>query len=151
VRLADVIGRRRIEPVVLQYYRRHSNNESGAICNQLIPLTRWHLICERLRGDLAYLGARVRGSSGGQPASEGFDSTAMEWLERVLPHAPPSCAQELHAFATRLRARQSMQLWRAGLAGIPIHRRLPKVWQNWRSGGYAQFRGWISMARDVLR
>ena len=105
-----------------------------AVCDAELTLFRQH------GGNLSGMGRW----SAWQEAKKSIADNTFAWSEKLYRAA----YERLGGEALFTRAEHSAA--RAGM-DVPLVRRLPAVWHEWRSGNYRRFaRGWKSVAQDLL-
>ena len=104
-----------------------------SVCDAELTLFRQH-------GDnLSGMGRR----SAWQEAKQSIADNTFAWSEKLYRSAFDRLGDEA------LLARAEHAAVRAGM-DVPLVRRLPAVWHEWRSGNYRRFaRGWKSVAQDL--
>lgn len=147
VKMADGVGRKRVNGVVLQYYRRHGRNESLALTNRLEKITRKDVFHRGLRN----LRREWRGDA--HPLVERQLKRAILFLEGVERAVERSnrdqaewevYAQENRAYVAAVRAR----FHALRTTGI---RRTIGILRLWFGGCYGKGEGRLSTAcRDLL-
>lgn len=146
--LGRTLNCRYFVPEVLQLYRRHEKNTSTWPTTSTRPATRWHLLRAQLRwGQLkedpcAASGRRLeqlRVLKRRLEAHEGH-------LQKILP--PGSQGAGVMA---GIRQEEGANESRRYLQQLPFIRRLIAGLRFYLAGGYRQFQGWKSLARDIVR
>lgn len=139
---------RQFVPEVLQLYRRHGKNTSAWPTTSTSPATRWHVLRDKmtwrnLRADpWAASGRRLAQLS----VLKGRLQAHEAYVQKILPDGMETAqvmawiGREEHAN----EARQSLQR-------LPWRRRLIASLRFYLAGGYRQFEGWKSLARDMVR
>lgn len=150
VRIAYGMGRRRIVPEVLQYYRRHGKNESQWIVNRTTRVTRWHVRAEHWKGRVKRLIGRGSGTSTPCRSVGASQLLVRRCAEAALGRAPEPYATDLRRYLDRLDQQARAQAQRADIRQQQLPARLGSVLSFWRVGGYAGFSGVKSAVRDLV-
>lgn len=150
IEIADGLGRKRIYPVVMQYYRRHGKNESQVIVNRTARVTRWHVRAEEWRRRLARL---VRRQSS-QPVAirSPFPSQyyMLNWARDAADRVPDRLQADLMRFQACLEVHLQALSRRQEIRTLPLRSRAREAFLHWRRGGYASSSGFKSALRDVV-
>ncbi len=148
VRLADGLGRKRIIPDVLQYYRRHGDNKSQWITSRTTRVSRWQLRAEAWQAQLR------RMIKGRQPPTPDWTTRLgtlqLEWARDIAAQAPAWLQDDLARFQATRQRREDVIQRRRQIQRLPLRRRLVEVPAFLRSGGYARFSGVKSAVRDLV-
>lgn len=140
--LAMALGVRALHQRPLQYYRRHASNASNSITSSPAKVT-------------ALDALRV---SGLRDATKGWQRE-LEWRKATWSRIGESAKtleslgladRQSSAMSTLARHMQDLSD-RIQNMTVPRLRRLPRVMGLWMRGGYRQFAGWKSAAKDILR
>jgi glycosyltransferase involved in cell wall biosynthesis len=144
VRFADGVNARLICERVLQYYRRHGNNESHFIVNRLKKTTKWSW-------------CKVLISSNWPPVSEAEELAGLqqkqlllEGVERALGRDNGEYTVHLQAMESEIRAFLQMMERRREIRRKWLLSRLVASLTYWVDGGYRNASGLQSVVRDVL-
>lgn len=148
VGIAGEIGRKRIVPDVLQYYRRHDRNESRWIVNRTRRVTRWDVRVEAwINQWRSWRDRRIRVAADGARPS----ISRLEWARTALDRAPPGLRDDLRRWRAELERQEIADTRRREIRSLPLPRRSLAAWKFWRDGGYGRYSGVLSMARDIAR
>jgi glycosyltransferase involved in cell wall biosynthesis len=147
--LAHQLGVSRILDEPLQLYRRHESNASAHPYYQDRPLS----LRDRVRGELRSLSGRRRRVLREFWAMDvaGHDDMARRIEDRLPFLAQLGLEQQARETLDRLKARNRVARARLAAVTSPWHRRAKQIWSLWRSGGYAEFSGWKSAAKDLVQ
>lgn len=150
VGIADRMGRKRIVPEVLQYYRRHNDNESQWIVNRTTRVTRWHVRAERWRLLFRGLLRRDAGKPTQGPTTSPAHALMQQWAQVTARHAPEPYASDLLAYLAHIEKQERGQARRSEIRGQAFPQRMGSVACFWRDGGYQAFSGVKSALRDLM-
>lgn len=149
VGIANGLGRRRILPEVLQYYRRHGSNESHWIVNRTTRVTRWHVRADRWKNLFIRL-CSVRPDAG--LAKHPLASPLWlrrQWAEEALKKSPEPYLADIRRYFERVDRHFRSQAQRATIRKLPFPARLKAVLKFWREGGYASRPKWKGAFKDL--
>jgi glycosyltransferase involved in cell wall biosynthesis len=141
VGFARALGRARIVPEALQYYRRHSANASQFIANDPRKLPRLLLVRQML--------SHSKGFWRDESARIGIWSDRLD-LILAGGHAGPEMTGELQDLSRRLTAKQAALQVRLALLEKPRPRRMLPVAAMLLRGRYQHFAGLRTAVRDIL-
>lgn len=150
VGIADALERKLILPDVLQYYRRHGNNESQWIVNRASRVTRWdYQVADwQMRLRRWFRGSiRITPTSGALMPPQVF---MLQWARRAAERAPEWLRGDLVRYLENLQRHDQVLQKRHEIQRLPFSKRLVNVFAFWRAGGYACFAGFKSAMRDLL-
>lgn len=141
-RLALALGVRALHECPLQYYRRHGENASNCFASKPVRMTSIDALRESGLKDA---------TAGWQRELARVQSTELRINERVdtLKYLGLFEKQKL-ARATLVRNMENLNV-RIRNMTKPRILRIPNVLLLWIRGGYRQFAGWKSAAKDILR
>ena len=145
VNMAEGVGRKRVCPDVLQWYRRHGQNESHYIANRTTKVTRATLLKHYL-SCLIQGGVLPEGSVDSSAQLQAFLAGVSDARDRSL--SPLS--DEFNDHLLRLENRLSALDGRLAVRVKARWMRLPGVLRLWRKGAYGEFAGAKSAVRDLL-
>lgn len=151
VGLAMGMGRKRIMREVLQYYRRHAENQSQIISNRVTRVTRRHVLALKFR-ELAF----ERKAALLSPPCESSilhgspESIMLGWLESFEKTASGSWTSDLMRFRVQLQKHVDALAKRALIRKLPLPKRAIEAIKFWWSGGYFWFLGAKSLLRDIV-
>lgn len=136
--LARSLEVHRTVPEVLQYHRRHDGNLSPDVLNSFAQTSR----LARLRWYFAITPDHLANF---YPYYEGV-------VDRLSPASPATSGSAERDRLGLARAERRLSALRArhAIARRPRWRRLPAVVDLAKAGGYGQFNGWKSIAKDLL-
>lgn len=146
--LGNALKCRRFVPTVLQSYRRHDTNTSSSPTTSTRSATRYHMLKEKLK----WSNIRRNPSSATVRRLEQINGLATRlkahavYLQRSLPEKS-SLAEAI----SKLEQEKNANELRLSLQQRPLKSRLFKSLGFYLSGGYRQFEGWKSLARDILQ
>lgn len=146
VKMAEGVGRKRVFADVLQWYRRHNENESQFIANRTTKVTR--LTVFRLR-----LVRLLRGWAQQEQALAVSLEQMRAFLDGVRCARDRSAlplTDEFDAFLGRLEERLSAAEARQAVRAKPRATRLPAVVALWRRGAYGASSGVKTAVLDLL-
>jgi len=143
VQMADGIGRKLVVPDILQWYRRHGDNESQFIANRTTKITRGVVFCDNL---IRAFKADVSSSQFAQSCEQAH--ILLQGVHLAAARASGKISHELRAFARDLEAQCEALDFRRTIRNTPRLRRFHLIYQLWRKNGYSQFSGLISALRD---
>jgi len=148
--IADGMGRKRIVPEVLQYYRRHGDNESQWIVNRTTAVTRWDVfifVC-----GMRFPRLFASGSNTGTFSQVSLHSREMmkEWALATASNVAEPYASDLQKYVVSLDRLERAQAQRAKIRQQNFPKRLVSVLRFWRGEGYADFAGVKSAVRDLV-
>lgn len=139
--LADMLAVRTLIEEPLQLYRRHEANTTSSIFAMRRPTQVDSL--------------RRHGFADPRPAwsaeVENLQCYADRIIERRTLAEQISSPEKVAAALESISEEQGRYRDRAGLLGLSKVRRLPKVLRLWSAGFYANFAGWKSAAKDLIR
>lgn len=150
VGIADGLGRKRIHPEVLQYYRRHGDNESQWIVNRTKRVTRWHVRAQKWRVRLARLMRRQPSKSVAVQSAMPLQHYMLNWVAEVSDRVPESLQADLLRFQASLEEYLHLLSFRQAIRSMPLVSRAREAFLHWLRGGYASFSGFNSALRDVV-
>jgi hypothetical protein len=145
VKMAQGVGRKRIVADVLQWYRRHDENESQFIANQTTKVTREMVFRRTLKNALFGSDQAVQLSS----ATEQL-RCFLEGVQNASALATPPLSAALSKYAVELEDHLAALERRRIVRGKPRLLRLRAIVDLWRCGGYDQFSGLKSAVRDLV-
>lgn len=145
VKMAEGVGRKRVFRDVLQWYRRHEENESQFIANRTTKVTRGmafrHSLARVVQGD----GQQEQGAQSCNEARY-----FLEGVRKASTRAEPPLSDGFGNFAQRLEQRATAMEGRLAMREKGRWRRLPDVVRLWKGGAYHEFSGVKSAVRDLL-
>lgn len=159
VEIADRLGRKRVVADVLQYYRRHSNNESQWIVNRTMRVTRWDVLAGKWRSHFAQIGQRrnAEREGGNRHLLRSPEVLMFEWVRDAVRHAPPLLKidlkrifDELEREALLCNQRDTLFVQRLEIRKLGFLPRSLAAYMMWRAGNYQLFSGFQSAIRDIL-
>jgi glycosyltransferase involved in cell wall biosynthesis len=139
--LAVLLGVRTLIEEPLQFFRRHGANTTESVMHRHQKVGLKNLIDDRMKRPPreAWL-ERIR-----------VLSLYKSWLSQNVPTVealnPVALNRALDAIDHEMLSMRN----RAALASLPRPRRIGKIWDLWRHGGYRYFYGWKSIVRDFVR
>lgn len=146
VKMAEGVGRKRVVADVLQWYRRHDQNESQFIANRTNKVTRGIVFRQMLMN--AFL------SDDQHKQLSAASDQARCFLEGVRDASTRAAVKPLSAalsiYAVELERRLMVFKQRCKIREKPRLARLPAIIDLWRCDGYALFSGIKSAARDLF-
>ena len=145
VRMADGIGRKRVCGEILQWYRRHDENESQFIANRTAKVTRVMVLKHSLLR-LIQRGGQQDDSAAASGQLRAFQAGVRAARDRSRP---PLC-DEFNAYLPQLENRLSALEGRLAVRNRSRWTRLPGILLLWRKGAYGEFSGAKSAVRDLL-
>ena len=151
VGIADDLDRKFIIPYVLQYYRRHGNNQSQWIVNRTTRVTWWHIYEARWRNRLSQWFKYVSGNFVDSVINTDTKFLMLEWAKTVANQAPLSLQKDLVKFRNKLQSEQQALAERKEIRMLPLPKRALAAFEYWRTGRYIRFSGLKSAFRDVLK
>lgn len=145
--LGSALQCRHFEPAILQLYRRHGGNTSEWVTTRTRSVSRWHLLGEQLRWCNIRSDPRAATARRLEQLKILKDRvvTCKDYLQAALPDGAQvqrlifALEQEQRGNEERLRHQQ-----------LPFAPRLVHTTRFFLSGGYRQFEGWKSLARDII-
>jgi glycosyltransferase involved in cell wall biosynthesis len=145
VNMAEGVGRKRVVPDVLQWYRRHGQNESHFIANRTTKLTRGFMFKH-------YLSRLIQGGAlpEGSVDSSAQLQTFLAGVRDARDRSAPPLSDEFNAYLLQLDSRLSALECRLAVRAKARWMRLPGVFRLWRKGAYGEFSGAKSAVRDLL-
>lgn len=143
VTLADGMKRKQILPEVMQWYRRHEENESQFIVNRTIKITPWATFCHRM-GNFAKRDTITADSQWEQA------NLFIRGVYSALQKADEPYTTELRTFDAYLAFQQDNLAQRLLIRSRTRNRRPLAVFNFWLRGGYNQFSGLKSAIRDII-
>ena len=150
VGIADALGRKRVLPEVLQYYRRHEQNESQWIVNRTTRVTRWSVRVERWKRSVT----RKRSARSENRKRKKLELSPQwllrEWAQETLKSAPEPYAADLQRYFERVDLQVRAKAQRMAIRKLPFAARLSAVLKLWRDGGYAARSGWKAVLGDLI-
>ena len=150
MRIADGMGRKRVVTEVLQYYRRHGDNESQAMFNSTTAVTRW----DALRIDCGNYFQRlfVSGSSTCMSTQTNFHirQRMKEWALVASSNVAEPYATDLKNYLASLERQEHALIQRAEIRKQNFLQRLVLVLRFWRNSRYKDFAGVKSAVRDLV-
>jgi hypothetical protein len=146
--LGNALRVRHFLPEILQSYRRHGTNTSASLTTCTKPATRWHLLMEKLKWENVKKAPCAASGRRLEQLNVLIDrlKTHEDYLLNSLQHGLPlrellsDLDQERNANETR-RALQQLSFVGRTVAGLRFY----------LAGGYRQFDGLKSLARDILQ
>lgn len=146
--LGNTLQCRRFVPAVLQSYRRHDANTSSSPTTRTSPATRYHMLKEKLK----WCNIKRDPSSATVLRLEQINvvATRLETHANYLQCSLPKTASFANAISNLDQEKNANEL-RLTLQQMPLLWRLIKSLGFYLSGGYRQFEGWKSLARDILQ
>ena len=150
VGIAIGLERRRIVHEVLQYYRRHGENESSWIVNRTTRVTRWHTAYAHWRA----LTQRSTSSKGDvefdKLSGKTSDQTILNFLKGELLRCPESYKTDVSRYLTELEQKTKTNAYRESIRNTKVTARFNSVFKYWCAGGYDKSSGIKSAIRDLL-
>ena len=150
VGIAEGMRRKHIYPQVLQYYRRHGNNESEWIVNSTTRVTRWDVLIQDLKRRFK------KNSSADEVLSSIKASNALslellyQWADRAVESVQEPYASDLRQYKVLLDQQLKNDAKRNEIRMQDFPARLGAIGAFWLSGGYTTYSGWKSALRDTL-
>ena len=150
VSIAEGMGRKHIIREVLQYYRRHSKNQSQIVVNRISRVRRSHVLLSQLRKGAGRLFGLSDTSRGSVAIDGSHQSILLKWARGAAEGTTEPFCSELRQYVARL------EVYVGALEKRSVIRQrgfLPRVAQAilfWRSGGYAAFSGAKTLLRDIF-
>lgn len=141
--IGKALGRRKVIPYPLQYYRRSQFATSQYFVNK----TRRVTIIDRI---LFYM------SQNSKEACLRRLRLLDILVERLIERGPKlekalGETLELQGTIKKIREEQRIVKNRLSLLEKPRLKRLPMVWRTWRKKEYEHFSGWMSLVRDLIQ
>lgn len=144
--IADGLKAKAILEEPLQYYRRHGDNESKFIANELRPITRTYLLWRDLISKM-----RKRNTSVHDYIDEIEREKLLLWgVERASARSGAGQASRFALLHERITHRIALLEMRLIIHCAPWYHRLPRAITMWRQGGYKSFDGYKSLVRDLM-
>jgi len=145
VKMAEGVGRKHVVPDVLQWYRRHEENESQFIANSTTKVTRGMVVRRNLMNAIA-------SGNPQEQLSTACDQTLLflEGVQTASRHAEEPLASALAEYSIKLEEQLSAVEQRKIVRKKSRLVRLPAIFDLWRSGGYVNFSGMKSVIRDLF-
>ncbi|WP_411359019.1 glycosyltransferase family 2 protein [Pseudidiomarina salilacus] len=145
VNIAQALGAKHVEPVVMQYYRRHETNESQIIANRTTRVTRVGMIREKFARLLA-----------GRAGIEGeFETDYLEFyikqLELLMPRLTEQQREQMRHCIEEKRAELIALAKRRDISELNFVYRLPKIAALYVQGYYRRANGLTSAIKDLFR
>lgn len=143
VEIADGMHAKLIDPVVLQYYRRHDNNESQTIANRLTKINRWSVIWQALKLALS------------QRDQDNFVNKLeqmqifLKGLECTRRRVPPSMIIHFEKIIQDRRLKFKLAKARLEVRQSKFFHRIVKGLALYRNG-YPKHKRFKNMIRDIL-
>jgi hypothetical protein len=150
MRIADGMGRKRIVPEVLQYYRRHGDNESQWIVNRTTAVTRWDALVIECRNYFQRLFVLNSKTDLSRQASTHSQEVIKEWALALASNATTPYSSDLQNFVAKLERLERSQSQRSEFRKQKFLQRLVSVMRFWRGAGYEDFGGVKSALRDLV-
>ena len=150
VSIGDGLRRKRVIPEVLQYYRRHGDNESQCIVNRTKRVTAWSIFCEVLSEKMRRLNQSSVYDKSVQISSKSLYEYILEWVPEAADHAPSWLKQDFNRFYEELIILVKVMRTREYIRTLPLSKRAIKAISLWQDGGYRYFSGVKSACRDVF-
>ena len=145
VKMAEGMGRKRVFAYVLQWYRRHDENESQFIANRTAKVTRGMMLKHSL-SRLIQGGEQQEQSA----ASSAQLRTFLAGVRDARNRSASPLSDEFSAYLHRLENRLSALDGRLAVRDKARWMRLPGVFHLWRKGAYGEFAGAKSAVRDLF-
>lgn len=146
VKMAEGVGRKRVFADVLQWYRRHDENESQFIANRTTKVTRVTVFRLRLVRLVRAWAQQEQALAASLEQMRAFlDGVRCARDRCVLP-----LTDEFDAFLGRLEERLSVAEARQAVRAKPRAKRLPAVVGLWRKGAYGESAGVKTAVLDLL-
>jgi glycosyltransferase involved in cell wall biosynthesis len=148
--IADGLGRKRILPEVLQYYRRHGSNESQCIVNRTSRVTRKDV----LLGEIAkYLCRFIQSSQ--SVTRRGVQALTIQnhlllWACEAVERSPNWLQADIARYKLSLERHVQAINQLHAIRSLPFTRRACFAFTYWCRGTYREFSGIQSALRDVL-
>jgi len=146
VRFADELRGKVVLSEVLQWYRRHGENESKVLVNREVRLTRRAVNVRRIEDLLKDI---TRGQWEGNSRWE----NNLRILCNAVKHAPQISepyTENLESMKQRLERCVAICDYRTGVRRAPRYRRIPEILRLWRQRKYENCGGMQSLLRDLL-
>ncbi len=145
VKMAEGVGRKCVFADVLQWYRRHDENESQFIANRTSKVTRGMVLKQSVSRLIQ--GAEQQEQSA---ASAGQLRAFLAGVREARDRSGPPLSDEFSAYLRQLENRLSALDGRLAVRDKARWMRLPGVLRLWRKGSYSEFAGAKSAIRDLL-
>lgn len=145
VMMAEGLGRKHVVRDVMQWYRRHEENESQYIVNRTTKVTKAIMLKDAL--------SRLIQHNGHQEVSNNSRDQLKMFLDGVrVAHerAMSPLADDLMNYLSFLEKRISILDERLAVRQLARWRRLPRVFSLLHKGAYGEFSGLKSALRDAL-
>lgn len=148
--IADGMGRKRVFPEVLQYYRRHGDNESQMIINRTTAVTRWDAFV--IDSYKYFQNLFASGSNRCVLSQASLHSREMlkEWVLTMANSATNPYASDLQKYVAKLERQERAHEQRIQIRKQKFPKRLVSVVRFWLGTGYADFAGVKSALRDLV-
>jgi len=151
VGIAHGLRRKFILPEILQYYRRHGENESQFIVNRTTRVTRRHVLVRDWSLRLQrWSKRRVGRMAAPVDTRRPLGAFMEEWLKAAAQQAPNGLRDELTRYQEDLQRKNQALCIRQNIRSLPLRRRFIAVFSYWRNGGYASFSGIKSALADAF-
>lgn len=146
--LAKALDVRHFDPSVLQLYRRHGTNTSEWLTTRLTPASRWLLLREKMRW------SSLRNDPGAASSSRLEHLDTLKGRLKAHEHYLRHCLADglaLEQVMARIDQERAANASRQSLQQLSFWGRLIAGVRFYLAGGYRQFEGWKSLARDIVR
>lgn len=147
VEFADGMGRKRIIPDVLQWYRRHDSNASQGISSNTLKLRRLDILLSKLTSSLRDIFIKERKTDLNNSQHLNLLLQGVHSAER---RANSIYGKELQVIAVALEQNNVALSKRSKIRTNPRYQRLGLIVGLWRQGGYAKFSGLKSALKDLV-
>jgi hypothetical protein len=144
------MGRKRVIPEVLQYYRRHGENESQWIVNRTSRVSRGEVQWRQWKGHLAAVFGKTDDVERPPPVAQSNYELIREWAQSATEDASATYASDLQHLLEQVDRRAKALARREEIRCSGFAVRLREVASASREGTYKNFSGWKSALRDLV-
>ncbi len=148
VGIADGLGCKHVTTDVLQYYRRHGNNESQGIINQTTRVTRWHVLISDFRHYINQTSMESVNTNNVESISS--QQLLLRWTRTTITHTSEPLANQVKCYHDKLKRKVIALDRRGSIKKLRFLQRLIAALCLWRTGGYQEFSGFQTAVRDIL-
>jgi len=150
VGIAEGMGRKRIHSEVLQYYRRHGQNESDFIANRTKRVTRTQVFIHSIKSLYKQYLNRIDGVT----ACSTFNNLPLElmsdWVKDAIGRVQEPYASDLFQYSLLLDQQIKLQYRRNEVRMQKFPARLTAASKLLLKGDYSDASGWKSAFRDLM-
>lgn len=150
VGIADGMRRKRVIPEVLQYYRRHGENESQWLANRTSRVSRREVQWLEWKRHLATFLRKLADPKHAEEESQSSYEILREWARNACENGTGRYASDLHYFLDQMDRRVNALTRREQIRRSGFVVRVREVASASRDGTYKTFSGWKSALRDLV-